>query len=50
MNIIAITTCPTGVAHTYLAKSNLKKAASKLSLSLLVETQGAVESDYIFTP
>jgi len=27
MNIIAITACPTGVAHTYLAESNLKKAA-----------------------
>ncbi len=25
MNIIAITACPTGVAHTYLAESNLKK-------------------------
>lgn len=49
MNIIAITACPTGVAHTYLAESNLKKAASKLGLSLLVETRGAVERDYIFT-
>ncbi|MCX2193919.1 hypothetical protein LD112_16875 [Pantoea agglomerans] len=26
MNIIAITACPTGVAHTYLAESNLKKS------------------------
>lgn len=49
MNIIAITACPTGVAHTYLAESNLKKAALKLGLPLLVETQGAVESDYFFT-
>lgn len=49
MNIIAITACPTGVAHTYLAESNLKKAAKKLGLHVLVETQGAVESEYIFS-
>lgn len=29
MNIIAITACPTGVAHTYLAEANLKKSAEK---------------------
>ncbi len=50
MNIIAITACPTGVAHTYLAESNLKKAARKLGLSLRVETQGAIESKYILSP
>ncbi|MEE3661821.1 fructose-specific PTS transporter subunit EIIC [Brenneria sp. g21c3] len=49
MNIIAITACPTGVAHTYLAEANLKKSAKKLDIPLLVETQGAVESDYILT-
>ncbi|MGG6195545.1 PTS fructose transporter subunit IIC [Pantoea allii] len=49
MNIIAITACPTGVAHTYLAEANLKKSAEKKGITILVETQGAVESDYIFT-
>jgi len=49
MNIIAITACPTGVAHTYLAESNLKKAAKKLGLNVLVETQGAIESEYTFS-
>ncbi len=49
MNIIAITACPTGVAHTYLAESNLKKAAKKLGLNVLVETQGAIESEYILS-
>lgn len=29
MKIIAITACPTGVAHTYLAEANLKKNALK---------------------
>lgn len=50
MNIIAITACPTGVAHTYLAEANLKKNAKKMGLDILVETQGAVESEYVFTP
>jgi PTS system fructose-specific IIC component len=49
LNIIAITACPTGVAHTYLAEANLKKHAKKMGLNLLVETQGAVESEYLFT-
>lgn len=49
MNIIAITACPTGVAHTYLAEANLKTSAEKKGITILVETQGAVESDYIFT-
>lgn len=49
MNIIAITACPTGVAHTYLAEANLKKHAKKMGLNILVETQGAVESEYTFT-
>ncbi len=49
MNIIAITACPTGVAHTYLAEANLKKNAKKIGINILVETQGAVESEYIFT-
>lgn len=49
MNIIAITACPTGVAHTYLAESNLKKAAKKMGIHVLVETQGAVESEYVFS-
>lgn len=47
MNIIAITACPTGVAHTYLAEANLKKNAKKMGINILVETQGAVESEYI---
>lgn len=49
MKIIAITACPTGVAHTYLAEANLKKNALKKGIPILVETQGAVESEYIFT-
>ena len=49
MKIIAITSCPTGVAHTYIAEKNLLKAAKELDLSILVETQGALDANYVFT-
>lgn len=49
MNIIAITSCPTGVAHTYIAEKNLIKAANALNLDLLVETQGALDANYILS-
>lgn len=41
MYIIAITSCPVGIAHTYMAAANLKKAAEKRGLTIKVETQGA---------
>ncbi|WP_042221924.1 PTS fructose transporter subunit IIB [Oceanobacillus manasiensis] len=41
MNIIAITACPTGVAHTFMAKKALENAALKLGHNIKVETQGA---------
>ncbi len=41
MNIIAITACPTGVAHTFMAKRALEDSAKKLGHNIKVETQGA---------
>lgn len=41
MFIIAITSCPVGIAHTYMAAANLKKAAAKKGVEIKVETQGA---------
>lgn len=49
MKIIAITACPTGVAHTYIAEANLKKNATRMGVEMLVETHGAIESEYQFT-
>ncbi|NBA97865.1 PTS fructose-like transporter subunit IIB [Pseudomonas sp. R5(2019)] len=40
--IVAITACPTGVAHTFMAAEALQQAASQLGYSLKVETQGSV--------
>lgn len=42
MKIIAITSCPVGMAHTYMAAKSLKKMASKLGFEIKVETQGTV--------
>lgn len=40
--IIAVTACPTGVAHTYMAAEALKKTATMLGHSISIETQGAI--------
>lgn len=42
MKIVAITACPTGIAHTYMAADALHKAAQKLNIQIKVETQGAM--------
>lgn len=42
MHIVAVTSCPTGVAHTYMAAKRLERAARKLGHSIRVETQGAM--------
>jgi fructose PTS system EIIBC or EIIC component len=39
--IVAITGCPTGVAHTFLAAEALKKTAALMGHEIQVETQGA---------
>lgn len=41
IKIVAITACPTGIAHTYMAAASLKKAAQELSIHIDVETQGS---------
>lgn len=42
MNIIAITACTSGIAHTYIAKEKLIKAAQSLGHNIHVETQGTI--------
>ncbi|WP_382385121.1 fructose-specific PTS transporter subunit EIIC, partial [Ligilactobacillus acidipiscis] len=39
--IVAVTACPNGIAHTYMAEDNLKKAAEKLGVNIKVETNGS---------
>ncbi|AZL70557.1 PTS fructose-like transporter subunit IIB [Pseudomonas oryziphila] len=40
--IVAVTACPTGVAHTFMAAEALQQAAQALGYTLTVETQGSV--------
>jgi fructose-specific phosphotransferase system IIB component len=42
MKIIAVTACPTGIAHTYMAAEQLEKTARSLGHQIKVETQGAM--------
>lgn len=39
--ILGVTSCPVGIAHTYMAASNLEKCAKKRGLEIKIETQGA---------
>jgi PTS system fructose-specific IIC component len=40
-SLVAITACPTGIAHTYMAADALKMAAERAGVRLIVETQGS---------
>lgn len=40
--IVAVTACPTGVAHTFMAAEAIQQAAKRLGYELQVETQGSV--------
>lgn len=42
MKLVAVTSCPNGIAHTYMAAENLEKAATKMGIEIKVETQGGV--------
>ncbi|SDO88122.1 fructose-specific PTS transporter subunit EIIC [Ectopseudomonas guguanensis] len=40
--LVAITACPTGVAHTFMAAEALQQAAQRMDIELQVETRGSV--------
>ena len=42
MKIVAVTACPTGIAHTYMAAEQLAKTAKAMGHEIKVETQGAM--------
>ncbi|WP_257347337.1 PTS fructose transporter subunit IIABC [Pseudalkalibacillus decolorationis] len=49
MKLLAITSCPNGIAHTYMASENLQKAANELGIEMKVETQGSIGVENEFT-
>lgn len=40
-NILAVTGCPTGIAHTYMAAESLEKKAAQMNCTIKVETRGS---------
>lgn len=49
MKFVAVTACPTGIAHTYMAAEALEQAAKAAGDELLVETQGSAGSTALST-
>jgi PTS system fructose-specific IIC component len=45
MKIVAVTACPTGIAHTYMAAEGLSEAAKQKGHEIHVETQGSAGAD-----
>lgn len=42
MKIVAVTACPTGIAHTYMAQEAIEKECRKRGYEVQVETQGGM--------
>ncbi len=49
LRIVGITSCPTGIAHTFMAAEGLSQAAANLGHDIKVETQGSVGSQNTLT-
>ncbi len=47
MKFVGVTSCPTGIAHTYMAAESLEQAAKAAGHEMLVETQGSAGSNPI---
>jgi len=48
--LVGVTSCPTGIAHTFMAAEALKKSAAALGHAIRVETQGSVGAKSLLTP
>ncbi len=49
MKLLAVTSCPVGIAHTYIAAEKLNKMAKKMGVEIKVETQGSTGAENIIT-
>lgn len=47
--VLAVTACPTGIAHTYMAAENLENTGRKLGISLKAETDGSGGAQNVLT-
>ncbi|WP_283164923.1 fructose-specific PTS transporter subunit EIIC [Streptomyces sp. HU2014] len=49
LKLLAVTACPTGIAHTYMAAEKLAQAAQALGHEIKVETQGSIGAENVLT-
>ncbi|SPE52961.1 EIIBCA-Man [Streptomyces netropsis] len=49
LRLLAVTACPTGIAHTYMAAEKLVQAAQALGHEMKVETQGSIGAENILS-
>ncbi|MEV7420502.1 fructose-specific PTS transporter subunit EIIC [Streptomyces sp. NPDC089919] len=49
LKLLAVTACPTGIAHTYMAAEKLQQAADRLGVDMKVETQGSIGAENVLT-
>lgn len=49
LKVVAVTSCPTGIAHTYMAAEGLEKAASKAGIKIKIETRGSSGAKNVLT-
>ncbi|GHH59110.1 PTS system fructose-specific IIC component [Streptomyces umbrinus] len=49
LKLLAVTACPTGIAHTYMAAEKLSQAAERLGVDIKVETQGSIGAENVLT-
>ncbi|MFD4483455.1 fructose-specific PTS transporter subunit EIIC [Streptomyces sp. NPDC058471] len=49
LKLLAVTACPTGIAHTYMAAEKLSQAAESLGVDMKVETQGSIGAENVLT-
>ncbi|MEU7583299.1 fructose-specific PTS transporter subunit EIIC [Streptomyces sp. NPDC041068] len=49
LKLLAVTACPTGIAHTYMAAEKLSQAAESLGIDMKVETQGSIGAENVLS-
>nr|WP_206442282.1 fructose-specific PTS transporter subunit EIIC [Streptomyces boncukensis] len=49
MKLLAVTACPTGIAHTYMAAEKLTQAAEARGIAMKVETQGSIGAENVLS-
>ncbi|MBQ1118860.1 fructose-specific PTS transporter subunit EIIC [Streptomyces sp. B15] len=49
LKLLAVTACPTGIAHTYMAAEKLTQAAQARGIAMKVETQGSIGAENVLS-